>query len=211
MLRLSHCCHLPEYSTCHSMFTDMSRNMSKPTKWHVRPAKTHVSLGICPVWSESLLSAWRKLGSLATHWVHSEDFDQTGRMSRLIWVFAGRTVILLVLSWSSSIMFLDHTIKSWQKIPGQRVLVSNVLEWLNYFFMYLQFLWGQWSRPEKATVNMTWLVLTVKNVWQAQLKHWLVTEPEQRKPFKIACALGAYSDQPGHLCSLISLCLAFHR
>ena len=52
--------------------------------------------------SESSLSAWRKLGSLATHWVHSEDSDQTGRMPRLIWVFARRTVILLVLSWGSS-------------------------------------------------------------------------------------------------------------
>ena len=44
-------------------------------------------------WSGSLLSAWRKLGSLiiATHWVHSEDSDQTGWMPRLIWVFAGHT------------------------------------------------------------------------------------------------------------------------
>ena len=42
------------------------------------------------------------LGSLATQWVHSEDSDQTGRMPRLIWVFAGRTVILLVLSWGGS-------------------------------------------------------------------------------------------------------------
>ena len=44
---------------------------------------------IRPVWSESSLSAWRKLGSLATHWVHSEGSDQTGRMPKLIWVFAG--------------------------------------------------------------------------------------------------------------------------
>ena len=65
--------------------------MTKPTQWHVRPAKTQISLGIRPVWSESSLSAWRKLGSLATHWAHSEDSDQTGRMHRLIWVFAGRT------------------------------------------------------------------------------------------------------------------------
>ena len=35
----------------------MSRLMTKPTKWHVRPAKTQVSLGIRPVWSESSLSA----------------------------------------------------------------------------------------------------------------------------------------------------------
>ena len=30
---------------------------TKPTKWPVCRAKTHISLGICPVWSESLLSA----------------------------------------------------------------------------------------------------------------------------------------------------------
>ena len=75
----------------------------KPTKWNVRPAKTQISLGICPVWSEFSLSPWRKLGSLATQWAHSEDSDQTGRMPRLIWVFAGGTVILLRLAWGGSI------------------------------------------------------------------------------------------------------------
>ena len=45
----------------------MSRRMTKPTKWHVLPANTQISLGIRPVWSESSLSAWRKLVSLATH------------------------------------------------------------------------------------------------------------------------------------------------
>ena len=33
----------------------MSHLMTKPTKWSVHPAKTQISLGICPVWSESLL------------------------------------------------------------------------------------------------------------------------------------------------------------
>ena len=69
----------------------LSRIMTKPTKWHVRPEKTQISLGICSVWSESSLSAWRKPGSLATNWAHTEDSDQTGQMPRLIWVFAGRT------------------------------------------------------------------------------------------------------------------------
>ena len=68
----------------------------------VRPAKTQISLGIRPVWSESSLSAWRDLGSLAIHWAHSEDSDQTGLMPRLIWVHTGRTIILLVLSWGGS-------------------------------------------------------------------------------------------------------------
>ena len=60
---------------------------------------------LSPVWSESSLSAWRKLGSLATHWAHSEDSDQTGRMPRRIWVFAGRTLILLVLSCRGSLLW----------------------------------------------------------------------------------------------------------
>ena len=66
-------------------------NMTKPTKWYVRSAKTQISLCILPAWSESSLSAWRNVGPLTTYWVHSEDSDQTGRMPRLIWVFAVRT------------------------------------------------------------------------------------------------------------------------
>ena len=31
-----------------------------------------------------------EIGSSPTHWAHIEDYDQTGRMHRLIWVFAGR-------------------------------------------------------------------------------------------------------------------------
>ena len=74
----------------------------KTNKMTVRPAKTQISLGVRPVWSESSLSAWKNLGSLATHWAHSKDADQTGRMPRLIRVFAGRTAILLVLSCHGS-------------------------------------------------------------------------------------------------------------
>ena len=32
-----------------SIFRQMSCLMTKPTKWHVRPAKTQISLGIRPV------------------------------------------------------------------------------------------------------------------------------------------------------------------
>ena len=74
---------------------DLSCLVTKPTKWHVRPEKTGISLSTRPVWSEFWLSAWRVFGSIATHWAHSENTDQTGQMSRLIWVFAGGTVIWL--------------------------------------------------------------------------------------------------------------------
>ena len=81
----------------------------KTDKMSLCPSKSQISLGIRPVWSESSLSAWRNLGSLATHWVHSEDSDQTGWMPRLIWVFAWRTLILLVFVMSWLILFAMQT------------------------------------------------------------------------------------------------------
>ena len=53
----------------------LSHSMTKPTKRHLHPAKTHISLGIRLVWSEPSLSAWRNRGSLAIHWVHSENSE----------------------------------------------------------------------------------------------------------------------------------------
>ena len=52
---------------------------------------------------QSSLSAWWNLGSLANHWAHIKDSDQTGWMPRLIWIFAGGTVVLLVSSCCGSI------------------------------------------------------------------------------------------------------------
>ena len=74
----------------------------KTNKMVCAPSEDSDQPGIRPVWTKSSLSAGRKLGSLATHWAHSEDSDQTVRIPRLIWVFAGRTVLLLVLSWGGS-------------------------------------------------------------------------------------------------------------
>ena len=74
----------------------------------VRPEKTQISLGIRPDWSESSLSAWRKLGSLLPI-ERTAKTDLTGRMPRLTWVFAGRTVILLVLSCRGSYIDPDRS------------------------------------------------------------------------------------------------------
>ena len=68
--------------------------MTKPTKW------------VCarPVWSESSLSAWRNLGSLATLWARSEDWsdwvDAQADLS-LRWAHP----IMLVLSCRGSLLF----------------------------------------------------------------------------------------------------------
>ena len=91
----------------------MRHSMTKPTKWPLRPANTQISVCIRPAWSESSLSVWRNLGSLATHWVHNEDSDQTVRMPRLIWVFAGRTYhfvgfVVLWLTCFSPMFLTEH-------------------------------------------------------------------------------------------------------
>ena len=75
---------------CLSFLTSkLSHLTTKPTKWHVCPAKTQISLGIHPVRAKSSLSAWWKLGSLATHWAHREDWsdwaDAQADLS-LLWV-----------------------------------------------------------------------------------------------------------------------------
>ena len=69
----------------------LSRRMTKATKWHVRPTKTQISLGIHPVWSESSLCALWVAKDLWFLHSDSEDSDQIGQMPRLIWVFARRT------------------------------------------------------------------------------------------------------------------------
>ena len=53
------------------------------------PAKTRISLDIRPVWSESSLSAWKRVGFLATQKVHSEGYSDwtTAQADQ---VFAGR-------------------------------------------------------------------------------------------------------------------------
>ena len=68
--------------------SNMIHHTTKPTR-PVHPAKTWISLGIHPVWSESSLSAWRNLGSLATHWAHSKVWSgwadaKTDRSLRLV-------------------------------------------------------------------------------------------------------------------------------
>ena len=58
--------YLPLYIT--KAITYMSRLMIKPTNWAVRPAKTQISLGIGPVWSESsLCDQWVAEDSMFLH------------------------------------------------------------------------------------------------------------------------------------------------
>ena len=76
---------------CNIHIVHMSHDMTKPTKWACTQGR--LSYPLCAQWvakDPSFLHA------------DSEDSYQTGRMPRLIWVFAGHTLILLVLSCCSS-------------------------------------------------------------------------------------------------------------
>ena len=91
-----------------------------------------------PVWSESSLYAWRKLGSLATHRAHSEDSDQTGRMPRLIWVFAGRTChfVGFVMCW-----LIFYFTNDGYKLHVNCLIISDPNECP--FFIYIMMMsWG---------------------------------------------------------------------
>ena len=67
----------------------MSWLMTKPTKWRVHPAKTQISLGVRPVWSESSLCAQWVAKDPSFLRADSKGSDQIGRMPKLTWVFDG--------------------------------------------------------------------------------------------------------------------------
>ena len=119
------------------LFVFESRH-NKTNKVSVRLAKTQISLSIRPVWSESSLSARRKLGSFASQWAHSEDSHQTGR-----------TLILLVLSCRASFR-IALWLSAWMAICLKRaVLLAFHLCWLTLcrlnclYFFFLVWCLGQ--------------------------------------------------------------------
>ena len=91
---LQYCKNPKNWATCNN-YCNYPKTIEplhdKTNKMTCAPAKTRISLDICPVWSESSLCAqWVAKDPSFLH-ADSEDSDQIGRMPRLIWVFAGRT------------------------------------------------------------------------------------------------------------------------
>ena len=80
--------------SCHFFFyiyLNLSLGTAFTAKSHVGSAKTQINLHIIAVWSESSLGIlWVAKEAKYLH-AASEDSDQTVRMRRLIWLFAGCT------------------------------------------------------------------------------------------------------------------------
>ena len=153
----------------------------------VRPAKTQISLGIRPVWSES---------SLCAQWIakdprflnaDSDDSGQTGRMPRLIWVCARRRATLLVLSCRGS-FFPDVHVGNWDGLkwaatwqnqqsdcapnedsdqpghPPSPIKIFTVRmkkAWvLSYPLSAKRRLWSDWSESSLGTHSFCWFVMS---------------------------------------------------
>ena len=72
--------------------------MRKPTKWHVRPEKTQISLGIRPVWSVFTVCSIGSLGPNVS--------SRGQRRLRSDWADLSAQVILLVLSCGGSFVLM---------------------------------------------------------------------------------------------------------
>ena len=132
----------------------------KTSKMTVRPAMTQISLGIHLVWSVSLLCIqWIAEDPRFLH-ADSDDSDQTGRMPRLIWVFAGHTVILLVLSWGGSYMFCKSFIAAWYFGDCRQSRAHQTLHVWSLLWLYgrRQHQWHSLTSYSKST--QSWLITT---------------------------------------------------
>ena len=99
----------------------------KTNKLSVLP--TTISLSIRPVLSETLLCVqWVAKDPSFLH-ADSKDSDQTGRMPRLICVFAGRTAMLLIFSWDSSNILNQNIVRRcfWCCSISREILAHFVL------------------------------------------------------------------------------------
>ena len=105
----------------------------KTNKMTMCLAKTQISLGIHPVWSEpSLCAQWIAKDPSFLH-ADSEDSDQTGRMPRLIWVFAGRTCHFVGFVMRRFISMKEpHSKQMTVNIVFQFVLTINIVLLVNW-------------------------------------------------------------------------------
>ena len=116
-----------------SFMCNLSHLMTKPTKWHVRPAKTQISLGMIRVFAVRIKKDW----------VLSYPLSAQRRLIRLGgcpgWsVFAERTVILLVLSWGGSfvyeqLIYVPLSASEANLCWRDKKVICLRLDWIGYF------------------------------------------------------------------------------
>ena len=195
------------------------RLMSKPTKMTVGLVKTLINLGICPVWSESSQCAqWVAKGPSFLH-ADSEVSDLTGRMPRLIWVFAGSTChfVGFVMRWLKLFKFvLQLAINGLHAVDVSMLNFLFIFSWgfvNNLLSFILTGIWSRISTHRKVHVVMTGFItkFVILNGKHKEYRMQCVFGSTTNKNKcavswqnqQMACAPSDDSDQPGHLPSLI--------
>ena len=154
--------------SCGLISLHLSWSITKPTKWPVHLAKTQISLGIRPVWSESSLSAKEELYP----WLSLEctaKTDRLGRCSRLISVLAG-CIDHLLCSGTFVLIYLKVTGEKNIKPPIRRQIKNIPLrdQWSVHFYVFVLILasrhWSLWQ-----TTSLAW--------WHATI-YWVPVHPD---------------------------------
>ena len=114
----------------------------------------------------------KKPWALASHWAHSEDSDQTGRMPRLIWVTAGRTATLLILSRGGSYNYLlpdspcwSQTSTSWGNPSCKLVMLGFDSKSSNIMIIIFR----SWSHLRGCSMDKTSMPLWLWKSWNCLL------------------------------------------
>ena len=132
----------------------------------VRPAKTQISLGIRPDWSESsLCSQWVAKDPSFLH-ADNEDSDQTGRRPRLIWVFAGCTC-----------HFVGFVMRRLSVVICGSIMNAHSLQKLSMKLWTIQTVHG-FARNVNSS---TFLIPSLVNRWTLKLKIGLFLKQKRRK------------------------------
>ena len=155
----------------------------KTNKMNVCPAKTQISLGIRPVWSESSLCAqWVAKDPSFLH-ADSKDSDQTGRMPRLIWVFAGFVMSRLKCKRTFHLSMCDINIHA--SFLHSKV-IPYILIWFEIFMLvYLCvvctysamgcLLWNEQQHDKTSNDLCTQRRLWLIRVFAVRMQLWVLT------------------------------------
>ena len=137
----------------------------------VRAAKTQISLGIRPVWSESSLCAWWVSKDPSFLHANSEGSDQTGHMPRLIRIFAGRPCHFVGFVMRRLICCTCKRNKSWlvtgfcflwcHTVPGSLMFYLWINDHLDRLWFLTCFSLGNYGYRKRTELqnNIHWLVM----------------------------------------------------
>ena len=126
------------------------------------------------------------IGSSATHWVHCEDTDQTGRMPRLIWVFPVRTYhfVGFVTEWLNFVCYDSKYIYSAEFMFVINVFINSFM-FVRHIKAYLLIIYENECKIKTKYIFLWSLILVSK--WTASRDFGTYHLCEQRR-FRRACA-----------------------